>query len=115
MEKIKLNYEKIRKILEDKESARLNCTYILMDFKPYRKSIFLQILGKRNFFEKNWKNLNFKEKMLWIEQNMFTKWDKYEFTDHIIKAMVMFEKSEFIKKSFVMALEVNLKEEIQNV
>lgn len=114
MAKLKIDYNKIQEILLNKESARLNCIYMLMDFKPYRKSIFLQILGKGNKFNKVWQDLEYKDKMLWIQDNMFHKWSTEEFVEHILQAIVMFENNDIIVKSIILALEVDLME-IKNV
>lgn len=113
--KLEVDYEYIENILRVKDTAIINCEYILMDIKPYRRSIFLQIYGKKNEFQKTWKILDFKQKMNWIETVLLPKYEKDEFIEHLLKAISMFSRREDVLKSFYMALEVDLKEGNENV
>jgi len=110
-----LNLKEFEEILKQKESSRINCIYILMDIKPYRKSIFLQILGRGNKFDKVWKKMHFQEKISWIKEYILSKWSKEEIIEHILSAINMFKRSEAMTETFKMALEYDLKEENKNV
>jgi len=114
-DKYKIDYKYIQNILENKQSAIINCEYILMDIKPYRRNIFLQIYGKKNQFEKVWRNKSPEEKLEWIQTELMKKFDKDEFVEHILKAISMFSTSEKMVKTFYLALEVDFNEVKQNV
>lgn len=113
--KLDVDYETIKYILEVRETAIINCEYILLDIKPYRRSIFLQIYGKKNGFEKIWKKYTPEQKMEWISNVLLDKYPKEEFVEHILKAINMFSSREDIVNTFYLALEVDLKEVKQNV
>lgn len=113
--KLKIDYKYVRNILENNTQAIINCEYILMDIKPYRRSIFLQIYGKKNDKEKIWRNKQAHDKLLWIETVLLNKFEKEEFVEHILKAISMFRDKQKVVKSFLLALEYDLQEEIKNV
>jgi hypothetical protein len=102
-----IDFDKIEIILREKESAIINCEYILMDIKPYRRNIFLQIYGKNNSFESEWKNFDYSFKLEWIKHKLLTRFTKDEFVEHIKKAILMFSSNEMVVKTFIMALEVD--------
>ena len=53
VKKIK-NYDEIRKKLEFSEETRLHMVLLLMEIKPYRRSIFTQIENSKHEIHKLW-------------------------------------------------------------
>lgn len=115
IKKIDLDFEKVKNILELHDFTIRNIEFILLDLKPYRKNIFLQIYGKGNKFNKEWVKYDYKQKYQWIKDVLMTKFSKEEFIDHILKAIAMFNNNKNIMEAIVIALNVNLEEgKIQN-
>lgn len=99
--------EEIRYNLEN-ELSRLNAISLLMEIKPYRRSILNQIYNSKHIYHKKWNKLSFEEKQIWIKENMFEKWTKDEFIDHIINAIKLLCINENYKFSFEIALGMEL-------
>lgn len=99
------NYEEIQEKLERSEETRLHLVMLLMELKPYRRSIFTQILDSKHIINKQWGKMAYEDKMVWIKENMFTKWSKPEFVDHLITAIKTLSFNKRINQSFETVLE----------
>ena len=103
--KKKRDYEEIRAKLEVSEETRLHIVLLLMELKPYRRSIFTQVFDTKHIIHKEWVNMSYESKIIWIKQYMFTKWSKPEFIDHIITSIKTLSFNSRINQSFEMVLE----------
>ena len=100
------NFDEIRKNIESNENMRVQMILLLMEIKPYRRSIFTQIHNSKHEIHKLWGKMEFEEKIEWIKLNMFTKWSKTEFVEHIITSIKTLRFNKTINQGFETIFEV---------
>lgn len=96
----KLNYDEVRNKLNESEDARVNMVLMLMELKPYRRSIFNQIHDSKHIIHKEWNKMSYEDKLVWIKKEMFKKWSPIEFVEHLINAIKTFRLNGAMSESF---------------